>query len=155
MKDNFIFSHGRKFNDGCPDNRRNTCNQRVFHSVRTGHAADHTRGNSRTKTGKTRNRGKALEESGNQCIFRLQIFLRFFSLRKHICHHPQTRRQIQTDTRCQQIRGGQCDKALNHASDHGSRDGGQNQQESKHTVVAAEHLPVLLSLLMLTGKVFL
>ena len=33
--------------------------------------------------------------------------------------------------------------------------GGQNQQESKHTVVAAEYLPVLLSLLMLTGKVFL
>ena len=31
----------------------------------------------------------------------------------------------------------------------------QNQQESKHTVVAAEYLPVLLSLLMLTGKVFL
>ena len=39
--------------------------------------------------------------------------------------------------------------------DYSSRDGGQNQQESKHTVVAAEHLPVLLSLLMLTGKVFL
>ena len=57
--------------------------------------------------------------------------------------------------RCQQIRGGQCDKALNHAADYSSRDGGQNQQESKHTVVAAEHLPVLLSLLMLTGKVFL
>ena len=57
--------------------------------------------------------------------------------------------------RCQQIRGGQCDKALNHAADYSSRDGGQNQQESKHTVVAAEYLPVLLSLLMLTGKVFL
>ena len=57
--------------------------------------------------------------------------------------------------RCQQIRGGQCDKALNHATDYSSRDGGQNQQESKHTVVAAEYLPVLLSLLMLTGKVFL
>ena len=53
------------------------------------------------------------------------------------------------------IRGGQCDKALNHATDYSSRDGGQNQQESKHTVVAAEYLPVLLSLLMLTGKVFL
>jgi hypothetical protein len=105
--------------------------------------------------GKTRNRGKALEESGNQCIFRLQIFLRFFSLRKHICHHKQNRRQIQTNARCQQIRGGQCDKALNHAADYSSRDGGQNQQESKHTVVAAEYLPVLLSLLMLTGKVFL
>ena len=51
--------------------------------------------------------------------------------------------------------GGQCDKALNHAADYSSRDGGQNQQESKHTVVAAEYLPVLLSLLMLTGKVFL
>lgn len=47
------------------------------------------------------------------------------------------------------------DKALNHAADYSSRDGGQNQQESKHTVVAAEYLPVLLSLLMLTGKVFL
>ena len=67
----------------------------------------------------------------------------------------QNRRQIQTNARCQQIRGGQCDKALNHAADYSSRDGGQNQQESKHTVVAAEHLPVLLSLLMLTGKVFL
>ena len=98
---------------------------------------------------------KALEESGNQCIFRLQIFLAFFSLRKHICHHKQNRRQIQTNARCQQIRGGQCDKALNHAADYSSRDGGQNQQESKHTVVAAEYLPVLLSLLMLTGKVFL
>ena len=63
--------------------------------------------------------------------------------------------EIQTNARCQQIRGGQCDKALNHAADYSSRDGGQNQQESKHTVVAAEHLPVLLSLLMLTGKVFL
>ena len=52
-------------------------------------------------------------------------------------------------------RGGQGDKALNHAADYSSRDGGQNQQESKHTVVAAEYLPVLLSLLMLTGKVFL
>mgnify|MGYP007027075305 CR=1 FL=1 len=31
MKNNFIFSHGRKFNDRCPDNRRNTHNQRVFH----------------------------------------------------------------------------------------------------------------------------
>ena len=78
-----------------------------------------------------------------------------FSLRKHICHHKQNRRQIQTNARCQQIRGGQCDKALNHAADYSSRDGGQNQQESKHTVVAAEYLPVLLSLLMLTGKVFL
>ena len=66
-----------------------------------------------------------------------------------------TSRQIQTNARCQQIRGGQCDKALNHATDYSSRDGGQNQQESKHTVVAAEYLPVLLSLLMLTGKVFL
>ena len=75
--------------------------------------------------------------------------------RKHICHHKQNRRQIQTNARCQQIRGGQCDKALNHAADYSSRDGGQNQQESKHTVVAAEYLPVLLSLLMLTGKVFL
>lgn len=80
---------------------------------------------------------------------------KFFSLRKHICHHKQNRRQIQTNARCQQIRGGQCDKALNHAADYSSRDGGQNQQESKHTVVAAEYLPVLLSLLMLTGKVFL
>ena len=71
------------------------------------------------------------------------------------CHHKQNRRQIQTNARCQQIRGGQCDKALNHAADYSSRDGGQNQQESKHTVVAAEYLPVLLSLLMLTGKVFL
>lgn len=82
-------------------------------------------------------------------------FSAFFSLRKHICHHKQNRRQIQTNARCQQIRGGQCDKALNHAADYSSRDGGQNQQESKHTVVAAEYLPVLLSLLMLTGKVFL
>ena len=72
-----------------------------------------------------------------------------------LCHHKQNRRQIQTNARCQQIRGGQCDKALNHAADYSSRDGGQNQQESKHTVVAAEYLPVLLSLLMLTGKVFL
>ena len=78
-----------------------------------------------------------------------------FFCRKHICHHKQNRRQIQTNARCQQIRGGQCDKALNHAADYSSRDGGQNQQESKHTVVAAEYLPVLLSLLMLTGKVFL
>lgn len=70
-------------------------------------------------------------------------------------NHKQNRRQIQTNARCQQIRGGQCDKALNHAADYSSRDGGQNQQESKHTVVAAEYLPVLLSLLMLTGKVFL
>lgn len=46
-------------------------------------------------------------------------------------------------------------RLLNHAADYSSRDGGQNQQESKHTVVAAEYLPVLLSLLMLTGKVFL
>lgn len=82
-------------------------------------------------------------------------FSAFFLLRKHICHHKQNRRQIQTNARCQQIRGGQCDKALNHAADYSSRDGGQNQQESKHTVVAAEYLPVLLSLLMLTGKVFL
>ena len=74
---------------------------------------------------------------------------------KFFCHHKQNRRQIQTNARCQQIRGGQCDKALNHAADYSSRDGGQNQQESKHTVVAAEYLPVLLSLLMLTGKVFL
>ena len=87
--------------------------------------------------------------------FGFKFFLRFFSLRKHICHHKQNRRQIQTNARCQQIRGGQCDKALNHAADYSSRDGGQNQQESKHTVVAAEYLPVLLSLLMLTGKVFL
>ena len=62
---------------------------------------------------------------------------------------------VEKRCRCQQIRGGQCDKALNHAADYSSRDGGQNQQESKHTVVAAEYLPVLLSLLMLTGKVFL
>ena len=82
-------------------------------------------------------------------------FFCVFLLRKHICHHKQNRRQIQTNARCQQIRGGQCDKALNHAADYSSRDGGQNQQESKHTVVAAEYLPVLLSLLMLTGKVFL
>ena len=87
--------------------------------------------------------------------FGFKFFCVFFSLRKHVCHHKQNRRQIQTNARCQQIRGGQCDKALNHAADYSSRDGGQNQQESKHTVVAAEYLPVLLSLLMLTGKVFL